>query len=198
MTDTEVIQDKKNLYLPEGGTVILKGNLAPDRAVVKQSAVSGEMMRFTGLARVFESEAGCLQAVREKKIVDGEVLIIRNEGPRGGPGMPETQAVTMALELHGFHKVALITDGRFSGATAGPCIGHVSPEAHAGGPIAALRDGDKVVIDIPGRRLEVRLSDAEIKERLRNYTPPVEEIPLGFMRRHVKLVCSAARGAFLG
>ena len=197
VTDTEVIRDKKNPYLPEGGTVILKGNLAPEGAVVKQSAVSAGMMRFTGRARVFESEAGCLQAVREKKLVDGEVLIIRNEGPRGGPGMPETLAVTMALELHGFHKVALITDGRFSGATAGPCIGHVSPEAQAGGPIAALRDGDEVVIDIPGRRLEVKLSDAEIKERLRNYTPPVKDIPPGFMRRYVKQVSSAARGAVL-
>ncbi|MBP7585193.1 MAG: dihydroxy-acid dehydratase [Spirochaetes bacterium] len=197
VTDANVIRDRKNPYLPEGGTVVLKGNLAPEGAVVKQSAVSAKMMKFTGRARVFESEADCLKAVREKKLVDGEVIIIRNEGPRGGPGMPETLAVTMALELHGYGETALITDGRFSGATAGPCIGHVSPEARSGGPIAALRDGDQIIIDIPGRRLDVKLPESEIRARVAAFAPPAKEIPAGYMRRYVKHVSSAARGAVM-
>jgi dihydroxy-acid dehydratase len=195
--DAEVIRGRDNPYFAEGGTVALFGNLAPEGAVVKQSAVDPRMLRFSGPARVFEAEADCLTALRDGTLNEGEVLVIRNEGPRGGPGMPETLAVTMGLELHGLTHVALITDGRFSGATSGPCIGHVSPEAAAGGPIAALRDGDEVSIDIPGRLLEVELTPDEIASRLAASPPVPREVPPGFMRRYVKMVSSAARGAVL-
>ena len=130
------------------------------------------MLSFTGKARVFESEADCLTAIRERTLSEGEVVIIRNEGPKGGPGMPETLAVTMALPMYGYNRLALVTDGRFSGATSGPCIGHVSPEAYDGGPIAAVRDGDDIAIDIPNRELRVELSDEEIKGRLTDWKPP--------------------------
>ncbi|HPE45274.1 MAG TPA: dihydroxy-acid dehydratase, partial [Deltaproteobacteria bacterium] len=195
--DEKVIPERTAPFFPEGGTVVLTGNLAPEGAVVKQSAVAKEYLTFTGRARIFESEHSCLAAVREKTIVSGEVVVIRNEGPRGGPGMPETLAVTMGLELSGVRGVALITDGRFSGATAGPCVGHVSPEANVGGPIAAVKDGDEITIDIPGRRLEVKLTTEEINKRLASWKAPERDIPDGFMRRYVKLVSSAARGAVL-
>jgi len=193
----QVIPDKANAHMPEGSTVILTGNLAPEGAVVKQSAVAKDMLVFSGKARVFESEHNCLKAIREKSIQEGEVVVIRNEGPKGGPGMAETLAVTLGLELAGFKRVALITDGRFSGATAGPCIGHVSPEAYVGGPIAAVRDRDEIFIDIPARKLEVKLSDEEIRNRLKGWKPVEREIPSGFMRRYVRLVSSAAKGAVL-
>jgi dihydroxy-acid dehydratase len=192
-----VIPDKANAHLPEGSTVILTGNLAPEGAVVKQSAVAKDMLVFSGKAHVFESEQDCLKAIREKTIQEGEVVVIRNEGPKGGPGMAETLAVTLGLELAGFKRVALITDGRFSGATAGPCIGHVSPEAYVGGPIAAVRDGDEILIDIPARKLDVKLSDEEISNRLKGWKPVEREVPSGFMRRYVRLVSSAAKGAVL-
>jgi len=192
-----VIPDKANAFLPEGGTVILFGNLAPEGAVVKQSAVARDMLAFTGPAHVFNAEAECLKAIREKTLNEGEVLVIRYEGPKGGPGMPETLAVTMGLELAGFKRVALITDGRFSGATAGPCIGHVSPEAAAGGPLAVVENGDEITIDIPNRRLDVRLSEKQIEDRLKAWSPVLRDIPQGFMRRYVKSVSSAARGAVL-
>ncbi len=195
--DEEVIPPRDKPFEPEGGTAVLFGNLAPDGAVVKQSAVKEEQRLFTGPARVFESESDCLAAIREKGLTEGEVVIIRNEGPKGGPGMPEALAVTMALELHGYARVALITDGRFSGASAGPCVGHVSPEAYVGGPIAALRDGDEITIDIAARTLEAKLTDDEIEERLGNWTPLERDIPEGYMRRYVKYVGSAAHGAVL-
>lgn len=193
----DVIRERTAPFFPEGGTVVLFGNLAPEGAVVKQSAVAKEYLAFTGRARVFESEHDCLDAIREKTIREGEVVVIRNEGPKGGPGMPETLAVTMGIELSGVRGVALITDGRFSGASAGPCVGHVSPEAHAGGPIAALRDGDEITIDIPNRRIEAKLSQAEMSERLKQWRAPERDIPAGYMRRYVKLVSSAAQGAVL-
>jgi dihydroxy-acid dehydratase len=195
--DEEVIPPRDKPFKPEGGTVALFGNIAPEGAVVKQSAVSDELRVFSGPARVFESEADCLQAIREKGLDEGEVLIIRNEGPKGGPGMPEALAVTMALELNGYTNVALLTDGRFSGASAGPCVGHVSPEAFVGGPIAALRDGDVITIDIPGRSLEVDLGEDEIRKRLEGWEPRERAIPQGYMRRYVKYVGSAAKGAVL-
>lgn len=197
VTDEKVIPDRNFPFFPEGGTVVLFGNLAPEGAVVKQSAVAREYLSFAGKARVFESEHDCLAAIREKTIQPGQVVVIRNEGPRGGPGMPETLAVTMGLELSGVKGVALITDGRFSGATAGPCVGHVSPEAYALGPIAALREGDEIVIDIPGRRLEVALPDGEIKKRLEGWKAPERDVPAGYMRRYRRLVSSAAKGAVL-
>jgi dihydroxy-acid dehydratase len=193
----KIIPEKTNARMPEGSTVILTGNLAPEGSVVKQSAVVKDMLVFCGRAHIFESEQDCLKAIREKTLQEGEVVVIRNEGPKGGPGMPETLAVTLGLEFAGFDRVALITDGRFSGATAGPCIGHVSPEAYVGGPIAALRDGDEISIDVPARKLEVKLSDEEIRKRLKDWKPVAREIPPGFMRRYVKLVSSAAKGAVL-
>jgi dihydroxy-acid dehydratase len=195
--DEEVIPPRDRPFRLEGATVALFGNLAPDGAVVKQAAVEEEMRVFSGPARVFESEADCLAAIREKDLEEGQVVIIRNEGPKGGPGMPEALAVTMALELHGYKRLALITDGRFSGASAGPCVGHVSPEAFAGGPIAALRDGDRITIDVPGRKLTVDLADEEITGRLAAWEPPERDIPDGYMRRYVKYVGSAATGAVL-
>ena len=195
--DESVIRPRDKPYLPEGGTVILFGNLAPEGAVVKQSAVQPDMLTFTGRARVLDSEADALKALREGAIEEGQVVVIRYEGPRGGPGMPETLAVTMAIRSSGLQRVALITDGRFSGATSGPCIGHVSPEAYVGGPLAALRDDDEIEIDIPGRRVEVKLTEAEMEKRMRGFAPVEHDVPAGFMRRYVKYVTSAARGAIL-
>jgi dihydroxy-acid dehydratase len=196
--DETVIPPKDRPFLPEGGTVVLFGNLAPEGAVVKQSAVEPSMRTFTGRARVMDSEAEALKAFREKTIKEEDVIVIRYEGPKGGPGMPETLAVTLALITSGLKRVALITDGRFSGATSGPCVGHVSPEAFVGGPIASLRDGDMIEIDIPNRKLEVRLSDQEIRSRLQGFKPVQREVPAGFMQRYVKYVGSAAQGAVLG
>jgi dihydroxy-acid dehydratase len=198
VTDEVVIPPRDRPHRAEGGTVVLFGNLAPDGAVVKQSAVDGGMLSFTGPTRVFDAESDCLTAIREKKLNEGEVVVIRYEGPRGGPGMPETLAVTMGLELNGYKRVALVTDGRFSGASSGPCIGHVSPEAYVGGPIAALREGDLVKIDIPGRSIDVELSAEEIASRMKGFKPVEPDVPPGYMRRYVKLVGSAANGAVLG
>lgn len=195
--DTTVIPPRDRPHRPEGGTVVLFGNLAPEGAVVKQSAVDDDLLSFTGPARIFDSESDCLAAIREKGLNEGEVVIIRYEGPKGGPGMPETLAVTMALPLNGYNRVALVTDGRFSGASSGPCVGHVSPEAYVGGPIAALLDGDSVTIDIPGRKLEVALTDEEILERMETWKPLEPDLPPGYMRRYVRLVSSAAKGAIL-
>ena len=195
--DSRVIPDRHECHYPEGGTVALFGNLAPEGAVVKQSAVEPGMLTFCGPARIFESEADCLTAIREKTLREGEVIVIRNEGPKGGPGMPETVAVTVALGMSGLKKYALITDGRFSGFSAGPVIGHVSPEASVGGPIAAVRDGDEIRIEIENRKLEVALSDEEITTRLESWKPVRRDIPPGYMHRYVKYVTSAARGAVL-
>lgn len=195
--DDEVILPLDKPYMPEGGTVVLYGNLAPDGAVVKQSSVIPEMRVFTGKAKILEAEHEALKAFREGQVKPGLVIVIRNEGPKGGPGMPETLAVTMALDLSKIPQVALVTDGRFSGASYGPCVGQVSPEAFVGGPIAALRDGDEITIDIPNRKIEVNLSDQEIKDRLKGYKPPPREVPPGYSRRYRKLVGSACKGAVI-
>ncbi len=156
---------------PEGGLAILRGNLAPEGSVVKLAGT--ERRGQTGPARVFESEEDCFRAVKDQQIEAGDIIVIRNEGPAGGPGMREMLQVTAAIVGEGLgEKVALVTDGRFSGATRGLMVGHVAPEAIKGGPIAALRDGDEVTIDIDGRRLEVDLSDEEIAERIGAYEPP--------------------------
>jgi dihydroxy-acid dehydratase len=197
VSDPKVIPPRDKPFRPEGGTAILYGNLAPGGAVVKQSAVAADMLQFTGRARVAETEQEAMGFLRDKKIQEGEVLVIRNEGPKGGPGMPEMLAVTMAMDLMGFKRVALITDGRFSGASAGPCVGHVTPEAYLGGPIAALRDGDEIEIDIPNRKIEVKLSDAELKKRLENFKPRENPVPQGYLRLYKKLVSSAAEGAII-
>ncbi len=192
-----VIPDKAHAYQYEGGTAVLFGNLAPEGAVVKQSAVAEDMRVFTGPARVFDAEADALKAIRDKTLNEGEVVVIRYEGPRGGPGMPETLAVTMGLDLAGFTRVALVTDGRFSGATAGPCVGHVAPEAACGGAIALVHDGDAITIDIPARRLDVQVSPVELERRRASWKPLEREVPAGYMRRYVKMVGSAAAGAVL-
>ena len=195
--DPKVIRPREQPFLAEGGTVALFGNLAPDGCVVKQSAVKPEMRVFTGRAHVMESESACLQAIREGKIREESVVVIRNEGPKGAPGMPETLAVTMAIDLAGFKRVALITDGRFSGASSGPCVGHISPETYVGGPIAVVKDGDEISIDIPNRKIELKVSDSEIKKRFVGWKPLERPVPSGYMRRYRKSVSSAAKGAIL-
>jgi dihydroxy-acid dehydratase len=195
--DDEVLRPLDRPFHAEGGIAVLYGNLAPEGSVVKQSAVSEKMMRFRGRARVFDSEDDAAAAISSRKIVKGDVVIIRYEGPKGGPGMPEMLYPTSMIAGMGLSDdVALITDGRFSGATRGPCIGHVSPEASAGGPIAAVRDGDEITIDIPARKLEVNISEEELKRRLAEVRPAERELS-GFLSKYRKLVTSASRGAVL-
>jgi dihydroxy-acid dehydratase len=197
--DEDVIRPLNNPIYPEGGTVILKGNLAPDGAVVKQSAVSEKsMLQFEGPAKLFNSEKDAINALAAGDITNGSVIIIRYEGPKGGPGMPELLALTASLMmLQNMNRVALITDGRFSGATQGPCIGHVSPEAYLGGPIAVVADGDLIKIDIPHRKLEIALSDEEIRARLQNWKPLDKGIKSKVLLKYRALVSSAIKGAVL-
>ncbi|NLI74517.1 MAG: dihydroxy-acid dehydratase [Euryarchaeota archaeon] len=193
--DDEIIRPLDNPFHMEGGIAVLYGNLAPEGSVVKQSAVNKKMMRFRGRARVFDSEDAAIEAIRAQDIVKDDVVVIRYEGPKGGPGMPEMLFPTSMIAGMGLaDDVALITDGRFSGATRGPCIGHISPEASAGGPIAAVREGDEIIIDIPARRLEVSLSEDEIKHRLTE-VKPVEKEVTGMLAKYRKLVSSASSGA---
>lgn len=193
--DEEVIRPIENAYHKEGGIAILKGNLAPEGAVVKQSAVASEMLVFEGVAKVFECEEDAMNAIISGKIKPKDVVVIRNEGPKGGPGMREMLSPTAALYGMGLAKsAALITDGRFSGGTQGPCIGHISPEAAAGGLIGLLKDGDRIKIDIPGRRIEALISDEEIEKRKKLYKP-VKKALKGYLRRYAEFVTSAAHGA---
>jgi dihydroxy-acid dehydratase len=195
--DTDVIR-ADNPYHKEGAIAVLKGNISPDGAVVKQTGVSEKMKVFTGKARVFNSEDEAMKAILDKKIVAGDVVVIRYEGPAGGPGMREMLGPTAVLHGMGLSdSVALITDGRFSGGTRGPCIGHVSPEAAAGGVIAAIADGDIIKIDINNRTLNVELSEAEIKERLAKVKKPEPKIKTGYLARYARLVTSASTGAVL-
>jgi dihydroxy-acid dehydratase len=197
--DEEVIRPTDRAYHKEGGVAILTGNLAPGGAVVKQSAVSAEMLKFSGRARVFNAEAEAMQAIMAKKIRPGEVVVIRYEGPCGGPGMREMLSPTAALVGMGLgDSVALITDGRFSGGTRGPCIGHISPEAARGGAIAIVQDGDRIVVDIPNRQLNLQISQAEMEQRLAAWHPPEPKIKTGYLRRYAKLVSSASEGAVVG
>ena len=195
----DVIMPLNKPLVSEGGTVILKGNLAPECAVVKQSAViNRDMLTFEGPAVVFNSEKDVIDALSQKKVSNGSVIVIRYEGPKGGPGMPELLAVTATLMLLKYlDKVALITDGRFSGATSGPCIGHISPEAYVGGPIAIVQDGDIIKIDIPNRKLDVNLEDEEIRERLKKWKPYERDIKSKTLLKYRKLVSSASKGAIL-
>jgi dihydroxy-acid dehydratase len=196
--DDNVIRDVKNPYHPEGGIAILKGNLAPEGSVVKQTAVSAKMMQFTGKAKVFDSEETCMQAIMSGKIKKGDCVVIRYEGPKGGPGMREMLSPTAAIVGLGLaDDVALITDGRFSGGTQGPCIGHISPEAQAGGLIAIVQDGDEIVIDIPKRKLELKLNEAEIKARMAKWRAPEIKEKEGYLARYAKYVSSASEGAIL-
>ncbi len=194
--DQDVIRPVERPYHKEGGIAVLAGNIAPDGAVVKQSAVSQQMMRFKGKARVFDSEEKAMKAIMEGKIKSGDVVVIRYEGPRGGPGMREMLSPTAAIAGMGLaESVALITDGRFSGGTRGPCIGHISPEAMEGGPIAVIQEGDIISIDIPARRLNVEISDGEIAKRLEGWKKPKPKITKGWLARYARNVSSAATGA---
>lgn len=197
LRDAEIIRPLDNPFHQQGGIAVLKGNIAPDGSVIKQAAVSPKMMKFTGKAKVFDGEAAAAKAITSGEIVAGDVVVIRYEGPRGAPGMPEMLSPTSLIIGRGLgEQVALITDGRFSGASRGGAIGHVSPEAYAGGPIAALRDGDVIDIDIPERKLNVRLSDEEISKRLKD-VKPVERPVHGVQRKYRQLVSSGADGAYL-
>ncbi|MCR3922995.1 MAG: dihydroxy-acid dehydratase [Firmicutes bacterium] len=194
--DDSVIRQFSESYSTSGGIAILRGNLAPDGAVVKQGAVAPEMMKKTGRARVFDSEEASVEAILSGKIVAGDILVIRYEGPKGGPGMREMLTPTSAVAGMGLDKdVALITDGRFSGATRGASIGHVSPEAMERGPIAAVREGDQIAIDIPGRTLELLVSPEELQERLAALILPKPKISKGYLARYARLVTSANTGA---
>ena len=198
ITDEEVIRPFSRPYHAQGGIAVLFGNLAPNGAVVKQTAVSPKMMRFKGQARVFNREEEAMQAILSGRIKKGQVIVIRYEGPSGGPGMREMLAPTSAIVGMGLaESVALITDGRFSGGTKGPCIGHVSPEASAGGPMAILKDGDAISIDIHNRKLSAHLTDAEIEKRFRNWKPIPPKIKTGYLSRYSRLVSSADKGAIL-
>ncbi|MGN0099023.1 MAG: dihydroxy-acid dehydratase [Candidatus Methanomethylophilaceae archaeon] len=195
--DHEVLRSKDNPFHKEGGIAVLKGNIAPEGSVIKQSAVSPKMMKFSGRARVFECEKDAADAITSGDIVPGDVVIIRYEGPKGAPGMPEMLSPTSLIMGRGLgESVALITDGRFSGASRGGAIGHVSPEAYAGGPIAAVKDGDIIDIDIPARTLNVRLSDEEIKQRMAE-VKIIERPVTGVQKKYRKLVTSGANGAYL-
>ena len=194
----EIIRPIHNPYSPYGGIAVLKGNLAPDGCVVKQSAVAEEMMTHTGPARVFDSEDEAIAAIYAGKIVAGDVVVIRYEGPKGGPGMREMLNPTSAIAGMGLDKeVALITDGRFSGATRGASIGHVSPEAALGGPIAFVEEGDTISIDIPNCKIELLVDEATLAARRAAWVCPEPKVKTGYLARYAKLVTSAARGAVL-
>jgi len=193
----EVVRPLDDPLKPEGGLAILYGNLAPEGAVVKLAGT--ERRRQVGPARVFESEEECFRAVKDQGIAAGDVVVIRNEGPAGGPGMREMLQVTAAIVGEGLgESVALLTDGRFSGATRGLMVGHVAPEAAKGGPIAALRDGDEITLDVDARRLDVALSDEEIAERVAEYESPASPFGRGVMAKYAETVSSASRGAVTG
>ncbi len=196
--DPEIIRPIENPYSPSGGIAVLKGNLAPEGCVVKQSAVAPEMMAHQGPARVFDSEDETIAAIIGGKIVSGDVIVIRYEGPKGGPGMREMLNPTSAIAGMGLDTtVALITDGRFSGATRGASIGHVSPEAALGGNIALVREGDTISIDIPACKIELLVSDEELDVRRKTWVCPEPRIKTGYLQRYTKLVTSAAQGAIL-
>lgn len=196
--DTEIIRPIDNPYSETGGIAALFGNLAPDGSVVKRSAVAPEMLVHKGPARVFDSEEDAIAAIWGGKIKDGDVVVIRYEGPKGGPGMREMLSPTSAIMGAGLGStVALITDGRFSGASRGAAIGHVSPEAAIGGPIALLEEGDIISINIPEHKLEVELSDEVLEERRKNWKPREPKITTGYLARYAKLVSSGTSGAVL-
>ncbi len=196
VSDDDVIRSMDKPYRKEGSLAILRGNLAVDGCVVKQSAVSDAMMNFTGAARVFDSEEEAMKSIMDKKIKAGDVIVIRYEGPKGGPGMREMLSPTAAISGMGLNNsVALITDGRFSGGTRGPCIGHISPEAMEGGLIALVQEGDKIKINIPERKIELLVDDTEIEKRRSGWKAPEPKIKSGYLSRYVRMVTSANTGA---
>jgi dihydroxy-acid dehydratase len=194
--DTDVIRSLDKAYHKEGGIAILKGNLAPEGAVVKASAIVPAMMKFTGKARVFTREEDATQAILDGKIQSGDVVVIQYEGPRGGPGMREMLYPTSQIYAAGLNQsVALITDGRFSGATIGLSVGHVSPEAAVGGPIGLVREGDEIVFDVDARVLELKVSEQELEQRRMTWKPLPPKVRKGYLARYAEQVTSAARGA---
>lgn len=195
--DPNIIRPVENPYMKTGGIAVLKGNLAPDSCVVKQSAVAQEMLQHKGPARVFDCEEDAIAAIRAGKIVAGDVVVIRYEGPKGGPGMREMLSPTSEIAGMGLDKdVALITDGRFSGATRGASIGHVSPEAAVGGPIGLVKEGDMIEIDIINHRIELLVSDEELEERRKNFKPKLPVVN-GYLKKYASMVTSANTGAVL-
>lgn len=194
--NSDVIRPLSNPYHKTGGLCCLFGNLAPNGSVVKAAAVLPEMMKHSGPARIFNTEQDAVKAILSRDIKDGDVVVIRYEGPKGGPGMPEMLTPTSTVKGMGMaSKVALITDGRFSGATSGASIGHISPEAMEGGPIAFVEEGDIIEIDIPARTLNVKLSEEEMNSRKAKWTKPEPKIKTGVMARYAKMVSSASNGA---
>lgn len=194
----EVIRPIENPYSQTGGIAILRGNLAPNSAVVKRSAVAEEMMVHEGPARVFDCEEDAIKAIKGGEIKAGDVVVIRYEGPKGGPGMREMLNPTSAIAGMGLgSSVALITDGRFSGASRGASIGHVCPEAAVGGAIALVKEGDIIKINIPENQLQLMVSDEELAERKKNWKAKKPEITTGYLARYASLVTSAERGAIL-
>ena len=198
IVNEEVIRPLDRAHHAEGGIAILRGNLAPQGAVVKQSAVSEGMMKFEGKARVFDSEELGMKQIMAGKIKPGDVVVIRYEGQKGGPGMREMLSPTAAIAGMGLtESVALITDGRFSGGTRGPCIGHISPEAMEGGPIAIIREGDTIAIDIPKRKIDLKVSKDEIARRMKLWKKPKPRIQKGWLARYAMCVTSAGTGAVM-
>ncbi|MHB0939758.1 MAG: dihydroxy-acid dehydratase [Armatimonadota bacterium] len=196
--DANIIHSIANPFTADGGLAVLFGNLAPDGAVIKSAGVDPECFVFEGEAIVFESQDECLTALERREVKPGHVVVIRYEGPKGGPGMPEMLSPTSMIKGQGLGKqVALITDGRFSGGTAGTCLGHISPEAAEGGPIALVENGDRILIDIPNRVIEVKVSDEELAKRRAEWVKPPFKINKGWLGRYSRLVTSANRGAVL-
>jgi dihydroxy-acid dehydratase len=194
--NTEVIRPLTNPIRPDGGIAILRGNMAPDGAVVKHAGISKKMLKHKGPARVFDCEEDATKAILSNQIGSGDVIVIRYEGPRGSPGMREMLAPTAAIAGMGLSdSVALVTDGRFSGGTRGPCIGHVCPEAADRGPIAVVEDGDIISIDIPRRKIEFEITDAEIKSRISRLEPFKPKIRKGYLALYSQIVGPASKGA---
>jgi dihydroxy-acid dehydratase len=192
--DATIVRPVKDPFQPDGGLAVLRGSLVPNGAVVKVPGI--ESLRFDGRARVFEREEDCFAAVTAGQVGKGDVLIIRYEGPKGGPGMREMLAVTAAIKGAGLGRdVALVTDGRFSGATFGACVGHAAPEAWDGGPIALVRDGDPIVLDVPGRRLELLVDEAELARRRAEWVRPAPHVTSGAIAKYAALVSGADTGA---
>jgi len=196
--ENQIVRELNNPIEPQGGIAVLKGNLAPEGAVIKQSAISEEMRNHKGQAKVFETEEGVKKALLAKEIKQGDILVIRYEGPKGSPGMRELSLPAAILIGMGLgDSVAMITDGRYSGATRGPCIGHVCPEAIDGGPIAVVEDGDLIEINVDKRKLELLISDSELKERMKKWNSPTPKITSGYLNIYRKIVSSAKFGAHL-
>jgi dihydroxy-acid dehydratase len=198
IVDPGVIRPLRKAYHKEGGIAVLRGSLAPEGSVVKQTAVTPKMLKYKGRAKVFNSEEAALRSILAGNIRAGDVVVIRYEGPKGGPGMREMLSATASIAGMGLgNSVALITDGRFSGGTRGPCIGHISPEAMEGGPIAVVNDGDIIYIDIPGRKIDIHVSDEVMKKRLRAWRPPGRRVKKGWLARYAELASSANTGAVM-